>query len=349
LQIDRRQFLLTALGGPGLASRKPAPAPLLDRGFARVTKIADGLSVTIADPNKGPQCLSNGGVIFGRHAALIVEGHFQPEGAALEIEAARLVSKAPIMAAVDTHYHLDHSFGNLSYANQHIPIMAHVQAPALMKARYADLKGIDKAPLLAPLERKVAQAANPDDRRHFQSDLDGAKWMFDAIGTVTLAYPTQLFAAKDLPKRIDLGGLTAIVEFHRGHTPTDLIVTVPERDVVFTGDLLFHRAYPVSFDADMNAWHGVLTLFAGYGRQMRFVPGHGPICGLETVREQVDILDDLRSHAEKMIRTGASVDEAERRYMVPKRFQDFDVSPWNWTVGAALQGYYAALISVKPT
>jgi glyoxylase-like metal-dependent hydrolase (beta-lactamase superfamily II) len=166
LQIHRRQFLLAALGSPGLASRKPEPAPLLDRGFARVTKIADGLCVTIADPNKGPQCLSNGGVIFGRHAALIVEGHFQPEGAALEIEAARFVSKAPVMAAVDTHYHFDHTFGNIAYADRHIPIMAHERSPALMKERYADLKGVDKTPLLAPLERKAAQAANREDKRH---------------------------------------------------------------------------------------------------------------------------------------------------------------------------------------
>jgi hypothetical protein len=31
------------------------------KGFARVTKIAEGIYVTIADPSKGPQCLSNGG------------------------------------------------------------------------------------------------------------------------------------------------------------------------------------------------------------------------------------------------------------------------------------------------
>jgi len=113
--------------------------------------------------------------------------------------------------------------------------------------------------------------------------------------------------------------------------------------VVFTGDLLFYHAYPVCFDADMIAWRGVLDLFAGYGSEIRFVPGHGPLCGRETVHEQIEIFDDLRSHAEKMIRAGAGADEAERRYVVPKRFQDFDVSPWNWTVGAALQGYYASL------
>jgi glyoxylase-like metal-dependent hydrolase (beta-lactamase superfamily II) len=70
----------------------------------------------------------------------------QPAGAALEIEAARMVSKAAIVGAVDTHFHLDHTFGNLAYAEQLIPIMAHERVKPLMqnstlraKARTKDL------------------------------------------------------------------------------------------------------------------------------------------------------------------------------------------------------------------
>ena len=61
MQIYRRQFLWAALAGPALAAKKPEPAPLLDKGSTRVTKIAEGIYVTIADPSKGPQCLSNSG------------------------------------------------------------------------------------------------------------------------------------------------------------------------------------------------------------------------------------------------------------------------------------------------
>jgi hypothetical protein len=34
---------------------------------------------------------------------------------------------------------LDHTFGNIAYERQKIPIMAHERAPALMKERYAAL------------------------------------------------------------------------------------------------------------------------------------------------------------------------------------------------------------------
>src|SRR5437899_341346 len=110
MKLSRRDFLLTGFAVPALVRQKSDPALLFDRGFARVTQIAEGVYVTIADPAKGQQCLSNGGVIAGRDAVLIVEGHFQPQGAELEIEVARTVSKAPVRAAVNTHYHFDHTF-----------------------------------------------------------------------------------------------------------------------------------------------------------------------------------------------------------------------------------------------
>jgi glyoxylase-like metal-dependent hydrolase (beta-lactamase superfamily II) len=343
MKLDRRQFLLAGLAAPALAAQKRAAAPLLDRGFAQVTQIAPGVYVTIADGSKGPQCISNGGVIAGRDAVLIVEGHMQPAGAALEIEVARMVSKAAVRGAVDTHFHLDHTFGNLGYAAQGIPILAHEKVTPLMKEQYAPLKGVDKAPLLRPMEQKVAQAADAADKKHKEGDLAAMKWMYDAIDSTTLAFPTESLGPAQLPMRIDLGGLTAIIEFHPGHTLTDLVILVPERDVVFAGDLLFNRAYPVAIDADMIAWRKVLDRFAGYSRRTQFIPGHGPVCGQETVREQAALFDDLRSHAEKMRRTGATAEQAERRYAVPKRFGDYGIHSWGLSVGAAMRSYFTKL------
>src|SRR5262249_32489702 len=143
------------------------------------------------------QCVSNGGVLAGRNAVLIIEGHMQPAGAALEIEVARRFSKAPIRGAVNTHFHLDHTFGNSAYTEQRIPILAHEQVGPLMKEKYAALKGADKAPLLAPYEKE---------------DLAARKFMYDAIDDARITYPTEPLAAAQLPMRIDLGGLIAILE-----------------------------------------------------------------------------------------------------------------------------------------
>lgn len=341
MQVDRRQFLMAALGAPSVAVAQEASVPPIDRGFAKVTRVAEGVYVTIADPARGPQCTSNGAVIVGRDATLIVEGHFFPEGAELEIEVARAVSKAPIRAAVNTHYHLDHTFGNIAYERLKIPVIAHERTPALMRERYGALQNVDKGPLLAPLERRVATATNPVDKQHYTSDLSATRWMYQAIDRVTLAYPTELLKNAALPKTIDLGGITVLLEHYVGHSPTDIVVSVPQRDIVFTGDLLFVKAYPVAFDSDMVAWRKVLDRFARYGPRTRFVPGHGPICGVEAVSEFAGLIDDLHSHSGKMIRAGASVEEATRRYTVPARFEKFGLLSWDWRIGGAMRSYYS--------
>ena len=167
------------------------------------------------------------------------------------------------------------------------------------------------------------------------------KWMYGAIDRVTLAYPTELLGSSDLPKKIDLGGIIVLIDRQVGHTPTDLVVHIPERDIVFTGDLLFEKSYPVAFDCDMISWPKALDRLDGYGRGTRFVPGHGPVCGVDVVREFAELIDDLHGHSEKMLRAGASVEEATRRYTVPVRFERFGMFSWDWAIGGAMRNYYA--------
>ena len=343
MKLNRRQLLIAGVAGSVFGAQRPAVAPLIDRGFARVTQLAPGVYATIADVTKGMQAVSNGGVLVGRDAVLIIEGHMQPAGAAVEVEVAKMVSKKPIHGAVDTHFHLDHTFGNVSYEEQHIPIIAHENVLPLMKEQYAAVKGVDKAPLLAPHEKRLANAEDGTEKQRKTGDLAFWKMMYAAIDATTLAFPTESLGSADLPKRLDLGGLTAILEFHPGHTSSDLIVRVPERDIVFTGDLLFNGAYPVTIDADMIGWRKVLDYFAGCDRRTRFVPGHRAVCGLEIVREQAALFDDLRGHAEKMIHSGANVEEAERRYVVPARLAHCEIHSWGISVGSAMRSYYAKL------
>jgi hypothetical protein len=97
---------------------------------------------------------------------------------------------------------------------------------------------------------------------------------------------------------------------------------------------------PVAFDADMAAWRKILDVFAGCGRKNRFVPGDGPVCRIDIVRQQMDLMDDLEAHAGKMTRAGVPLEEAKRRYTAPERYREFAVSSWRWTIGAAIESYY---------
>lgn len=160
--------------------------------------------------------------------------------------------------------------------------------------------------------------------------------MYSAIDSTTLAYPTELLNSE---KHIDLGGITVVIEPHPGHTPTDRIVRILDRDIVFTGDLLFYRAYPVSFDVEMIGWRKALGTFVGYGPQMRFIPGHGDVCGIEIARQQIDQMEDILVRR-RMKAAGMVLDEAKRGYAIPARFREFGLFCWNWTIGAAIEKYY---------
>src|SRR6185295_4277060 len=105
---------------------------------------------------------------------------------------------------------------------------------------------------------------------------------------------------------------------------------------------LFNRRLPVAIDADMASWRTVLDRFAGYGGQTRFVPGHGHVCGVETVRDQAALFDDFRRHAERMLQSGATAEEAARRYTLPERFKTYEAHSWGFTVEAAMRSYYSA-------
>src|SRR2546427_9815809 len=52
--------------------------PLVDKGFASVRKIGNGLYATISDLSKGKTTLCDGGVLGGRDAALLVGGFATP-------------------------------------------------------------------------------------------------------------------------------------------------------------------------------------------------------------------------------------------------------------------------------
>jgi cyclase len=274
---------------------------------------------------------------------LLIEGHMQPAGATFELDLARLVSNRPIRGAVNTHFHPDHAFGDSAYAAAKVPIIAQDTAPTLIKSKYEALKGADKAVLLRPYQERLSAATTDAAIARAKGDLGAMQWMLWAIGNTELTYPTELLSIDKPATQIDLGGLTAVLECHRGHTPTDVVVRVPERDVAFVGDLLFHREYPVCIDADMLAWRRILEPMAAEPQSMRFVPGHGPICDRGGVREFIDLLDDLHAHADKMIAAGASSVEAEDRYQVPPGFSEYSQSWWDWEIGAAMRSYYAAL------
>ena len=334
---------LPALAAEWKSDSRLSPTPLVDKGFASVRKVGNGLYATISDPSKGNTTLCNGGFLVGKDGALLIEGFTTPAGASFQMDALRMVSQAPVKAALDTHYHFDHSMGNSFYGANGVPLWAHAAVAKRMVENYVPLQGADKAAVLGPFEKRVSDAKSETEKAHAQSDLNAMTGVFAIANATLLALPNHPLDAGKLPMTIDLGGVSAVLESHAGHSGTDIIVRVPEQNVVYTGDLLFSGWYPVCFDekATISGWRETLKKFAAFDKDTLFVPGHGQICGQEGIASIREVFDDIAGQAQKMYQAGVPAEEAQHRYVVPEKFKNFPVFAWGFTIGPAITKLYA--------
>jgi len=335
-----RLFPVNAMAAEVASTGRVSLQPLADKGFASVRKIGDGVYATISDLSKGFETLSNGGFIVGTDAALLIEGFRSPAGASFQFDTLRQVSKAPVRAALDTHYHFDHTLGNAYYGGQGIPIWAHEKTAPLIVERYGPGAGPEMAKMKAGTEGRIRDAKNETERERAKGDLKALNMVSDSVESSVVALPNRALEPSKLPLTVDLGGIEAVIESHPGHTPSDLIVRVPQRNVVFTGDLLFNGWYPATTDANLSGWRKALETFSGFDKETLFVPGHGQLCGLEGIATLRSVFDDLADQASKMYKAGIPVEEAQQRYAVPERFKGFPIFAWSFCIGPAIAKFY---------
>ena len=334
---------LPALAAQMTAGSGVSQTPIVDKGFASVRKVGEGLYATISDPSKGFQTLCNGGFLVGKDGALMIEGFGSATGATFQMDALRMVSQVPIKAALDTHYHFDHSMGNGFYAGNGIPLWAHANTPKRIVESYGAMQGADKAVALAPLEKAIKDSKTELARKHREENLGMVTNIFNIVNGTVLALPNHPIDPAKLPMKMDLGGLTAVIESYPGHSGTDIIVRVPEQSVVYTGDLLFSGLYPVCFDpqATVSGWRQTLKTFASWDKDTVFVPGHGPVCGQEGIALFRALFDDIEEQAQKMHKAGVPATEAADLYVVPEKHKNVGIFVWDFSIAPAISKLYA--------
>src|SRR5438552_17603552 len=208
LPFSRRSFLAkTSYFGASYAAAKliPLPAlaaqmavgsrvsqtPIVDKGFASVRKVGEGLYATISDPSKGYQTLCNGGFLAGKDGALMIEGFISPAGASFQMDALRMVSQVPVKGALDTHYHYDHSMGNSFYGANGVPLWAHATAAQRMVDNHLPLQGADKQTAMRPFQKRGKDAKSDAQRQHAQSDLNAVTGLFQVANTSVVSLPNN--------------------------------------------------------------------------------------------------------------------------------------------------------------
>ncbi len=197
---------------------------------------------------------ANAGMIVGEKAVMVVDTLIsEKEGERLLIDI-RKVTQLPIRYVVNTHYHLDHAWGNCAFDKKGVEFIGGNGAAELAKNEG------EKA-----LKNASAYGLTGKQMR----------------GTEIRAADLSL----DKPQTMDLGGVNVqLIPLLHGHCKDNLIAWVAEEKTLFAGDLVFAGCHPFMGEGDVAGWLENLDLLAASGAE-KIIPGHGPLCGVKDVQE----------------------------------------------------------------
>ena len=217
------------------------------------------------------------GLIVGEHDSLGVDTRGSERQGRELMDEIRWITRTPLRV-VNTHHHFDHSFGNRGFVPAEI--WGHERCATRLRedGRTAQLALAAEMPEVAPeyLETRLT----PPDRTFRESvDLD--------LG--------------DRPVRLS--------HFGRGHTDNDVVVVVPDVQVVFGGDLVEQGGPPSFEDSYPLDWPGTLGRVLDVV-QGPVVPGHGEVMERSFVEAQLADLSALAELARRVRIDGGSVADA---------------------------------------
>ena len=257
------------------------------------TRIRDDVIVFLSSERGIGNCVA----IIGDDGILVVDSSL-PTGARAILKAIRQVTDKPVRYLINTHWHDDHIWGNQEYAadSPGVVIISHSSTRVDILERAVpglqeNIEGLEAA--VASRELMLEQGVDNEEELRARLDLFRA-----ALADFKAIRPTPPSLTVEETIVLHLGNLDVHISHPgRGHTRGDLIVHVPARGVLITGDLLTHPI-PAAAEAFLIDWVETMKVLGGL-EFSTIVPGHGPVLEdrehlhlvaglLKTVVEQVD-------------------------------------------------------------
>lgn len=306
---------LAVLAALGTAS--PIP-PKAEDDF-QLTKVAEGVYAAIAKP--GGLASGNAGFIIGDGGVLIVDTFFTPVAVEELLGEIGKLTEQPIKYAVNTHYHLDHTGGNQVLSARNVPIIGHENL-----ITWQTTKNRRFLPPPEDLQKRRADAAKqlsetPEYQKEKRAQLERQMGRLDVMMTIKLTNPSVTFSAGTM--RLYLGTREVLLFSLPGHTGGDVLVFVPDANVMFTGDMGWAKTLPNLVDATVNDWLPSLERVLTNHSSATFIPGHGNVATATEIRDFRDYLDNLRARVKKGIADGLTIEKAKEELKLPDKYRGF--------------------------
>jgi glyoxylase-like metal-dependent hydrolase (beta-lactamase superfamily II) len=289
----------------------PPPPDVLPSG---ITEIGDGVWTI---PDRRVPLVPNVGVVVGDDAVLVVDSAMGPRNGALVLEAARARANGRRVLLTITHFHPEHGFGAQAFKGE---------ATILYNREQFD-------------ELHAKGQAYVDLFRTFGPNVEAA------LEGVQLVDPDEVYDGD--ARRVDLGSRVADLRtYGRAHTRGDQVVWLSDERILFTGDLVEERIFPIypyfppeDADVDGEAWIEVLRKLEALKPRI-VVPGHGGVGDAGVIRVAREFHERVRDETYALADAGASADEAVAE-IEPKMLElhpDWDQPEW---IGFAVRCFHA--------
>jgi glyoxylase-like metal-dependent hydrolase (beta-lactamase superfamily II) len=250
---------------------------------------------------KGLPVATSGGFIVGEKGVLMIDTMLNKRLNAQAQDLIKLATDKPIVYAVNTSFHGDHSYGNM----------------------------------YLPEDTKIIQHENTKNYidSHFEGDV---KFMMQNFGEgrgIEDIKPTMadILVAKGSKVLVDLGGVTAeLLDFGFAQTGGDLFVWEPESKTMWTGNPILTIAPAVPWLLDGHLLETLETLTKVYDflpEDAKVVPGHGSVIGRDDVKWSLDYLTAVKTQVQAAIDEGLTVEQTVERVKLPE-FSGYALYGW---------------------
>ena len=221
------------------------------------TEVGEGLYAFTAegDPNSG--------VIIGDESVMIVEAQATPRLANKVIECVRSVTDKPISHVVLTHYHAVRVLGASAFGAQQI--------------------------IMGEKARGMVVERGQED---WDSEFQRFPRLFESHESIPgLTWPTTTFNDQMTVhlgnRRIDL------MHLGRAHTAGDIVIHVPDQNVMFTGDIVEYHSACYCGDGHFKDWGNTLDAIKAFDVDA-IAPGRGDaLVGKEMVGKAIENTRDF--------------------------------------------------------
>jgi glyoxylase-like metal-dependent hydrolase (beta-lactamase superfamily II) len=227
---------------------------------------------------------ANIGLVVTPAGAVLIDSGATYRSARQIHEAVKKVTPQPVKWVINTGGQDHRWLGNGYFKEQGAEIIAHADARADMQARGGDH--------LAGLKATLNDSAD---------------------GTVP-SLPTRFIKEND--SSLELGSVVFHLNHRNGaHTPGDMMVWLPQKNVLFTGDVVYvNRLLGVIPVSNTRNWLATFAVIEELNPKI-IVPGHGDVTDLATARADTQAyLLALRAHMKKAVDDGVDMSTAVKSF-----------------------------------